>query len=215
MTVSEFTTPTAAKPECTRLHLGTAPIPGASGSPTTPSSRTGRRSSTRSSSPGSAPSSSAPFGYLPTHPERLQDELGKRGLTLTAGTVGTATHRGADAFEQSRRDAFAVCELLAAMDVHHLVTLPEMYTDLHTGTLTQPAQLTAEQWRDLSRRPVATPATRQAALRCSAGLSPPRRHPRRHPGVHRQVPRRHRHRPRHRLALLGHRSRRILSQRQP
>lgn len=34
---------------------------------------------------------------------------------------------------------------LAAMDVHHLVVLPEM----HTGALTQPAELTAEQWRDL------------------------------------------------------------------
>ena len=35
------------------------------------------------------------------------------------------------------------------MDVHHLVVLPEMYTDLHTGELTQPAELTAEQWRAL------------------------------------------------------------------
>ena len=35
------------------------------------------------------------------------------------------------------------------MDVHYLVALPEMYTDLHTGALTQPAELTAEQWGDL------------------------------------------------------------------
>ena len=90
-----------------------------------------------------------PFGYLPTNPEQLRDELGRRGLTLTGGTVGTATHRGAEAFEQSRRDAFDVCELLSAMDVHHLVVLPEMYTDLHTGALTQPAELTAQQWSDL------------------------------------------------------------------
>lgn len=90
-----------------------------------------------------------PFGYLPTHPEQLRDELGKRGLSLTAGTVGTATHRGTDAFEQSRSAAFEVCELLSAMDVHHLVVLPEMYTDLHTGALNQPADLTADQWRDL------------------------------------------------------------------
>jgi inosose dehydratase len=33
--------------------------------------------------------------------------------------------------------------------VHHLVALPEMYTDLHTGALTQPAELTADQWGDL------------------------------------------------------------------
>jgi inosose dehydratase len=35
------------------------------------------------------------------------------------------------------------------MDVHHLVVLPEMFTDLQTGELNQPAELTAQQWRDL------------------------------------------------------------------
>lgn len=58
-------------------------------------------------------------------------------------------HRGPEAYEQSRADAFAVCELLATLDVHHLVALPEMYTDLHTGALNQAAELTADQWRDL------------------------------------------------------------------
>ena len=115
----------------------------------TPSSPTGRSSSTRSSRPDSATIELGPFGYLPTNPEQLTDELGKRGLSLTAGTVGAATHRGQDAFEASRRDAFEVCELLAAMDVEHLVVLPEMFTDLQTGELNQPAELTAEQWRDL------------------------------------------------------------------
>ena len=33
--------------------------------------------------------------------------------------------------------------------MQHLVVLPEMFTDLHTGELNQPAELTAEQWRDL------------------------------------------------------------------
>ncbi|MEE3852937.1 sugar phosphate isomerase/epimerase [Gordonia sp. LSe1-13] len=91
-----------------------------------------------------------PFGYLPTHPEQLTDELGKRGLSLTGGTVGTALHRGPDAFEQARRDAFDVCELLSAMDVHDLIVLPEQYTDLHTGALTQAAELTADEWRSLT-----------------------------------------------------------------
>ncbi len=91
-----------------------------------------------------------PYGYLPTNPEQLKDELGKRGLSLTGGTVGTALHRGPEAFEQARKDAFDVCELLAAFDVHHLVVLPEQYTDLHTGALTQPAELTADEWRGLT-----------------------------------------------------------------
>lgn len=37
------------------------------------------------------------------------------------------------------------------MDVHYPVALPEMYTDLHTGALNQPIDLTAEQ---SGRRPV-------------------------------------------------------------
>src|SRR5262245_33621428 len=61
-----------------------------------------------------------PFGYLPTHPEQLKDDLGKRGLRLTGGTVGTAVHRGADAFGECRRDAVAGCELPAGMDVEQL-----------------------------------------------------------------------------------------------
>ena len=42
-----------------------------------------------------------------------------------------------------------MCELLAAIDVHYLVALPEMCTDLHSGALNQPAELTAPQWGDL------------------------------------------------------------------
>jgi hypothetical protein len=32
------------------------------------------------------------------------------------------------------------------MDAPYLITLPVMYTDLHTGELVEPAELTAEQW---------------------------------------------------------------------
>jgi inosose dehydratase len=35
------------------------------------------------------------------------------------------------------------------MDVPYLVTLPAMYTDLQTGVLVEPAELTAEQWTTL------------------------------------------------------------------
>ena len=89
-----------------------------------------------------------PFGYLPTHPETTQRRT-RKGRADPDGRHGRHRHAPREAFEESRRGAFAVCELLAAMDVHHLVVLPEMYTDLHTGALTQPAELTAEQWRDL------------------------------------------------------------------
>lgn len=34
-----------------------------------------------------------PFGYLPTDPNQLQDELAKRDLQLSAGTVFTGLHK--------------------------------------------------------------------------------------------------------------------------
>ncbi len=91
-----------------------------------------------------------PFGYLPTNPEHLRDELGKRNLSLSGATAGTALHRG----EQALRDALAECRevagLLSAMDAPYLITLPAMYTDLYTGDLVEPAELTDEQWRSLA-----------------------------------------------------------------
>jgi inosose dehydratase len=148
MTSTDRVTP-AANPAYAKLHLGTAPDSWGIWFPDDPQQPSWSMFLDEVVEAGFSTIELGPFGYLPTNPGQLQDELGQRGLTLTAGTVGTATHRGPDAFETSRRDAFEVCELLAAMDVHHLVVLPEMYTDLQTGELNQPADLTAEQWRDL------------------------------------------------------------------
>jgi inosose dehydratase len=149
MTTSELATSVVANPAYSRLHLGTAPDSWGIWFPDDPKQPHWSTFLDEVVAAGFRTIELGPFGYLPTHPEQLKDELGKRGLSLTAGTVGAATHRGAEAFEASRRDASDVCELLAAMDVHHLVVLPEMFTDLQTGELNQPAELTAQQWRDL------------------------------------------------------------------
>jgi inosose dehydratase len=90
-----------------------------------------------------------PFGYLPTHPDQLRDELGRRGLTLTGATAGTALHRGGDALDVALTECRRIAALLTAMDAPYLVTLPAMYTDLHTGALLEPRELTAEQWTAL------------------------------------------------------------------
>ena len=65
-----------------------------------------------------------------------------------------------------------MCELLAAMDVHHLVVLPEMYTDLQTGELNQPAELTAEQWRDLVDGQSQLGKASRSSLTCSSASIP-------------------------------------------
>lgn len=92
-----------------------------------------------------------PFGYLPTEPERLRDELGRRNLTLSGATCGTALHRGARALEDVLTEARQISSLLQEMGAPYLITLPAMYSDLHTGAELESPELTAEQWQDLGR----------------------------------------------------------------
>ncbi|MDP9396600.1 MAG: sugar phosphate isomerase/epimerase [Actinomycetota bacterium] len=90
-----------------------------------------------------------PYGYLPTDPEQLRDELGRRELQLSGGAVFAGLHRGADALDQAIEDCRQEARLLTALGARHLVLLPEGYTDLE-GKLTQPATLEPDQWRDLT-----------------------------------------------------------------
>ena len=49
-----------------------------------------------------------PYGYLPTEPEHLRDELHKRGLRLSGGSVSCGLHRGAQALQQAIGDSRTV-----------------------------------------------------------------------------------------------------------
>jgi inosose dehydratase len=89
-----------------------------------------------------------PYGYLPTDPELLRDELGQRGLSLSGGAVFAGLHRGVTALEQAITDCRQEAELLTALGAKHLVLLPEGYTDLE-GNITQPVELEPEQWESL------------------------------------------------------------------
>jgi inosose dehydratase len=90
-----------------------------------------------------------PYGYLPTDPEQLRDELGSRGLQLSGGAVFAGLHRGPDALKQAVADCRQEAELLIALGAEHLILLPEGFTDLD-GNLTQPRELDSDQWRDLT-----------------------------------------------------------------
>jgi len=78
-----------------------------------------------------------PYGYLPTDPSRLRDELDKRGLTMTAGTIFEHLHRP-DSWESTWREVSAAAELTAAMGAKHLVVIPSMWRDAVTGEITEP-----------------------------------------------------------------------------
>jgi inosose dehydratase len=78
-----------------------------------------------------------PYGYLPTDPARLKEELAKRGLEVTAGTIFEHLHRP-DSWESTWRDVSAVAELTAAMGAKHLVVIPSMWRDSVTGEIVEP-----------------------------------------------------------------------------
>lgn len=86
-----------------------------------------------------------PYGYLPTDPKQLQDELAQRGLTMTAGTIFEHLHR-ADGWDSTWKDVSAAAALTAAMGAEHLVVIPEFWRDPVSGRTLEDPALTDEQW---------------------------------------------------------------------
>ncbi|WP_017592079.1 TIM barrel protein [Nocardiopsis potens] len=91
-----------------------------------------------------------PYGYLPTDPARLADEVGRRGLRVSGGTVfGDLHNEGAwdGTLDRVRR----VAALTRAMGARHLVFIPPMYRDERTGEFTDAPRLGDGRWRTLLR----------------------------------------------------------------
>jgi inosose dehydratase len=78
-----------------------------------------------------------PYGYLPTDPARVKEELDKRGLQVTAGTIFEHLHRP-DSWDSTWREVSAAAELAAAMGAKHLVVIPSMWRDGDTGEIIEP-----------------------------------------------------------------------------
>lgn len=133
----------------TNLHLGTAPDSWGVWFPDDPKQVPWHQFLDEAAAAGYTAVELGPWGYLPTEPQRLRDELGRRGLTLTGATLGTALHRGPDALARAIDEAGPVAALLAELEAPHLIVLPAMYTDLYSGELLEPAELTAAQWTAL------------------------------------------------------------------
>ncbi|MDN5797094.1 MAG: sugar phosphate isomerase/epimerase, partial [Intrasporangium sp.] len=92
-----------------------------------------------------------PFGYLPTDPARLQDEVGKRGLTITAGTIFEHLHRP-DSWDSTWRDVSAAARLTAAVGAKHLVVIPEFWRNATTGEVLEEPQLRDDEWGPYAAR---------------------------------------------------------------
>ncbi len=91
-----------------------------------------------------------PYGYLPTDPAQLAEELAARGLGVTAGTVGGVggPHRDFPAvLAETRR----VAELTRALGAENVVFVPVPgYRDDATGGYREAARLGPGQWRALT-----------------------------------------------------------------
>ncbi|MEV6120712.1 sugar phosphate isomerase/epimerase [Streptomyces sp. NPDC052077] len=92
-----------------------------------------------------------PYGYLPTDPARLADEVARRGLRVSAGTVFCGLHRGPAAWDEAWEQVRRVAALARAVDARHLVVIPSFWRDDRTAEILEPPELTARQWIHLAR----------------------------------------------------------------
>jgi inosose dehydratase len=82
-----------------------------------------------------------PYGYLPTDPGRLRDEVDRRGLRVSGQGVFGGLHRP-EKWQQDLAAARQVAELVTAMGAGHVVLLPD-----DAGP--NPPELDADRWRTL------------------------------------------------------------------
>jgi inosose dehydratase len=92
-----------------------------------------------------------PYGYLPTDPEQLKDELTSRGLKVAGGTMhGLSGLHKADDFAAIVAQTRKVAALTSAVGAEHLIFVPVPgYRDDVTGGYLEPAQLTTDEWHTL------------------------------------------------------------------
>jgi inosose dehydratase len=82
-----------------------------------------------------------PYGYLPTDPARLRDEVARRGLRVSGQAVVGGLHRP-DKWDEDLAAARRVAALVTAMGAHHVVLLPD-----DAGP--DAPELDADSWRTL------------------------------------------------------------------
>ena len=90
-----------------------------------------------------------PYGYLPTDPARLSDELGSRGLQVSAGTVFEHLHRP-DSWDAVWSQVKDVAALTKAMGGTHVVVIPDTWRDHKTGADIESRHLSEDAWQRLA-----------------------------------------------------------------
>lgn len=90
-----------------------------------------------------------PYGYLPTDPARLADELQSRNLKVAGGTIdGHGGLHKRDHFDSIVRRVREVGALTQAVGGKHVIFVPTPgYRDDNTGAYLEDAELSAEDWK--------------------------------------------------------------------
>ena len=87
-----------------------------------------------------------PYGYLPTDPAKLSEQLDEYGMGVLAGTVFEHLHRP-DSWDAVWTQVTDVAALTQALGGKHIVVIPEVWRHHKTGEPVENRELSAEQWK--------------------------------------------------------------------
>jgi inosose dehydratase len=149
MSADSDVAPAAAQPRSSRIRVGSAPDSWGVWFPDDPQQVPWRRFLDEVSACGYEWIELGPYGYLPTDPAQLTDELGSRGLKVSAGTVFEALHRP-DSWDDVWRQVGDVAALTKAMGGTHVVVIPDVWRDHKTGEAIEPRELPEDGWQRLA-----------------------------------------------------------------
>lgn len=90
-----------------------------------------------------------PYGYLPTDPAKLQDQLEAHELRVLAGTVFEDLHRP-KSWDDVWRQVTDVATLTHRVGGKHMVVIPDTWRHHKTGEDLEDRELTSEQWTQLT-----------------------------------------------------------------
>jgi inosose dehydratase len=87
-----------------------------------------------------------PYGYLPSDPVKLSEQLDEYGLGVLAGTVFEHLHRP-NSWDAVWTQVTDVAALTQAVGGKHIVVIPDVWRHHNTGEPVENRELTAEQWK--------------------------------------------------------------------
>ena len=89
-----------------------------------------------------------PYGYLPTDPDRLGQELDRRGLEISAATV-IGPFQDASAWPDIERQIIQGGELVAPIGAKHIVLISDIYSSSSARASNVPSRLDDRAWKQL------------------------------------------------------------------